>query len=211
MIEVPALLFLFLLQFILLSTGLAIFFLIRQKKYNTKTTISQGEIRRLEGEIEEQKEEIKGLLSWPQKFSELQKRLVEIQGINAKLKETVELLVPEAQRSKEFEQLVADIHQHNNDLNTCIGTLQSENELLNQRVRSSDRETDSLSRKLQNSVKKEDYQHIVSEKKSLEIKIEKLREELDKKTKDYDKLEKNYIYLEKEYNSLYKNIKGEEP
>jgi len=210
-IKVPALLFLFLVQFILIFMGLAVFLFIRHRKLDIKATILQGEIRRLESELDRQKEEIEGLLGWPKMFSDLQQKFEQVQGINTRLKESVEALVPEAQRSKEFEQLIAEIDHHNNELNTCVGALQNENESLTQRMISAARETEKLSGKLRESVKKEDYQRLESEKNGLELKVAKLREELDSKTKDCERLEKNFIYLEKEYNALYKNIKGEEP
>ena len=211
MLKINALLFLFIVQFFLISTGISIYLFIRHRKLSTKFTISQGEIRRLGSEINKQEEEIGALSAWPKMYEETRQKLEQIQGINGKLIQTVESLVPEAQRSKEFEQMITEIGQHNKELNTCIGTLEKENASLEKSLQSSQREADDLSSKLQQSVKKEEFDRVMSEKKGLEIKIERLQEELKTKTKEIEQIEKNYIYLEKEYNALYKNIKGEEP
>lgn len=211
MIKVPALLLLFLIQFLLISLGLAIFLFIRHKKLHVKSTISQGEIRRLENEIKQHKEEISGLSSWQEMFNNLQGKFEQVNSVNAKLKEMIDFLIPEAERSKEFQEIINEVEQNNKDLGTCIGTLQKENEALSQQMKTFEKEVGGLSKKLKDSVKKEEYQSVLSEKQSLEKKVERLKEDLEKKTKDYEKLEKNYIYLEKEYNALYKNFKGEEP
>jgi chromosome segregation ATPase len=211
MVNVPALLFLFLLQFLLVSIGLAVFFFIRHRKMNMKLVISQGEIRRLESEIERHKEEVNGLLSFQKMFYDLQQKFEQIQGINTKLREAVEVLVPEAERSKEFAELISQIDSHNKELSTCIGTLQTENDSLTKRMKSFQTEVAGMSERLRGSVTKEDHQQVLNEKDRLERKIKNHQEELDKKTREYEKLEKNYMHLEKEYNALYMNIKGEVP
>jgi chromosome segregation ATPase len=211
MVKVPALLFLFLIQFLLMFLGLAVFFFIRQRKSDIKSIIAQGEVRRLESEVLRHEEEGKDLLKLQKMFNDLQEKFGQIQSINVKLKEAVEVLVPEAERSKEFQELIAQIDSHNKELNTCIGTLQTENDSLTERMKSYKKEVTGLSDKLRDAVKKEDHQRLLNEKQRLERKIEDLLKEIDKKSKDYDKLEKNYVHLEKEYNALYSNVKGEKP
>jgi chromosome segregation ATPase len=211
MVNIPALLFLFLLQFLLMFLGLAVFLFIRHRKMNIKLVISQGEIRRLESEIQKHKEEVNGLLGFQKMFQDLQQKFDQIQGVNTKLREAVEVLVPEAERSKEFAELISQIDSHNKELNTCIGTLQTENDSLTERMKSFQTEVDGLSDKLRESVNKEEHQRVLNEKERLERKVGNLKAEIDKKTGEYDKLEKNYMHLEKEYNALYMNIKGEVP
>jgi len=210
-IKIPALLFLFLVEVIFICAGLAVFFFIRHRKISIKATIAGGEIRRLESEIGKQQGEVETLSGYPKMYEEMREKLEQIQAINSKLKETVEALVPEAERSKEFEQMLAEIDEHNKELNAAIGSLQNEKETLSQSKQYFKKEAEGLAGKLRDSVKRDDYQHVMSEKKSLELKVESLQAEVDQKTKALEKLEKNYIYLEKEYNALYRNIKGEDP
>lgn len=211
MVNIPALLFLFIVQFLLISVGLAVFFFRKNNALSAKTVLSHGEIRRLEAEIEEKDTEIAEFVNLKKVFGELQGNFEQVRSVNTKLKEMVDALVPEAERSKEMQELLMQMEQNNKNLDTCLGTMQKENVALSDRLKSSEREAEKLSTKMKDMVKKEDYQRVMSEKKNLELKIEKLRDDLDKKTKECEKLEKNYIYLEKEYNALYKNIKGEDP
>jgi chromosome segregation ATPase len=210
MIRISALIFLFTIQFLLIFWGLAVFLFLRNKKLIIKSTISQGEIRRLENEIKQYKEEITGLSGWQEMFNNLQGKFEKVNSVNSKLKAMIDVLVPEAERSREFQEIINEVEQNNNELGTCIGALQKENEALNQQMKTFEKDVSGLSRKLKDSVKKEEYQSVLNEKQSLERKQERLREELENKTKEYEKLEKNYIYLEKEYNALYNNFKGEQ-
>lgn len=211
MIKVHALAFLFLIQFLLIFLGLSVFLFLRHKKVNTKVVVSQGEIRRLESEIDNRKKEIAGLLRWKDMFNDLQQKFEKMKSINKKLMETIDVLVPEAERSKEFAELLVEMEQSKKDLDSCIGTLQKENEALSEQMRFSRDEIAGLSGKLKESVSKKDFQKVLNEKMGLETKVHELEEELKMKTKEYEKLEKNFVYLEKEYNALYRNVKGEEP
>lgn len=201
----------FLVQFMLICAGLAAFFFIRHKKISIKATISNSEIRRLESELDRQKEEIESLSAWPGMYEETRQKLEQIQVMNTKLIETVQALVPAAGRSEEFEQMLAQIDLQNKELNSAIGKLENENAALSQSMQNMKKETEGLDNQIRDSVKMDVYQNLLSEKKSLELKVENLRQQVDQKTKEYEKLEKNYIYLEKEYNALYRNIKGEDP
>ncbi len=209
MIKLPALLVLFLIQLLLISWGTAIALFKRNKKLNIQAASSHEEIKKLADELDVQKEGMAEFSNLQTLFSELQQKFEQLTIVNAKLKEMIDFLLPEAERSKEFQEILNEVEHNNNELITCIGTLQKENEALNQRKKSFEKEVDGLSRKLRDTVNKEEYQKVLSEKKSLEIKLENLREDFGKKTKDLEKLERNYIYLEKEYNALYKNFKGE--
>jgi chromosome segregation ATPase len=206
MIKVNALAFLFIIQFMLTFLGLTVFLYLQNKKLSVKEIISRGEINRLRSEIQDKEKINTELLAWKDMFDNLQKKFEQIKGVNAKLKEAIALLIPEAQRSKEYEQLIADIEQNNKELDMCINTLQKENEELDKKAKSFQREISELSTELQHSVSMEEFKKVSAEKKRLEIQVERLKEELDSMTKQYENLEKNYIWLEKEYNALYKNI-----
>ncbi|MBI5055939.1 MAG: hypothetical protein HZB61_04915 [Nitrospirae bacterium] len=211
MIRVNALVFLFIIQFLLMFLGLSIFLFIRHRKLSVKATIAQGEIRRLESEMTGQQQEITNLLPLQDMIKGLQQKFEESKTLNTQMKEMIDFLVPEAERTKEFQQLLTEMEQSNKDLDTSLGTLQMENASLHEQMKSSRKEVDKLSTKLRDTVKKDEYQNVLSEKKGLELKVESLQTRLEEKTKELEKLEKNYIYLEKEYNALYKNFKGEEP
>jgi len=210
MLRINALIFLFIIQFLLISAGLSIFLFFKYRKQAAKGTISQGEIRRLESEIETRKNEITALLKWKDMFTDLQKNFDQIKSVNQKLKEAVDTLVPEAERSKEFAQLITEIEQSNQELDTCLGTLKKENESLNQNMQAFKDQISGLSGKLQNSVSKKEFQKILDENDYFQTQTEKLREDLKHKTKEHEKLEKNFIYLEKEYNALYRDTHGNE-
>ncbi|RJQ18069.1 MAG: hypothetical protein C4560_07775 [Nitrospiraceae bacterium] len=211
MIRVNALVFLFIVQFLLMFLGIAIFLFIRHKKLSVKAVIAQGEIRRLENDLENSKLNVSELLPLQNILKDLQQKHEESNVINAKMKEMIDFLAPEAERSKEFQQLLAEVEKNRKELDTCLGTLQKENEALNEQMESSEKKLRNLSGRLEDSVSKEEYQNVLSEKKSLELKVERMKKDLDQKTSDLERLEKNFIYLEKEYNALYKNVKGEEP
>jgi len=203
LIKVNALAFLFIIQFLLIFFGLTIFLFIKYRKLTIKEVITRGEISRLKSEIEGQTKENILLLRWRDMFIDLREKFELIKNNNIKLKETINLLIPEAQRTKEYEQLLADIESNNKELDMCIGTLQKENENLNQRVKSFTVEMDELTHKLEHSVSEDKYQSLAAEK-NLEIK--KLEEALKEQVRRYENLEKNYVWLEKEYRALYRNI-----
>jgi chromosome segregation ATPase len=209
MIQINALIFLFLVQFLLIFLGLAVFLFLKLKKTNIKSTISQGEIRRLESEIDRYKNEVTGLLNWQNMFNDLQKKFEHVTSVNSKLKAMIDALIPEAERSKEFQEVLCEVENNNKELSACIGSLKNENEEINKQMRSFKSEVDGLSKKLRDSVTKKEYENLLSEKNRLELKVGHLKDDLEKKKKDYEKLEKNYMYLEKEYNALYENLKGE--
>jgi chromosome segregation ATPase len=209
MIRINALIFLFIIQFLLIFLILTIVLFRQYRKINIKTTISLGEIRRLESEIGRYKEEVTGLLNWQTMFNDLQKKFDQVNAVNSKLKGMIDVLIPEAERSKEFQEILNDVEHNNKELSSCIGSLQNEKEAMNKQMTSFQKEIDGLSKKLRESVNKEEYQNVLNEKNRLELKVEHLKEDLDKKKQEYEKLEKNYMYLEKEYNALYDNFKGE--
>ena len=209
MIQIKALIFLFLVQFLLIFLGLAVFLFLRLKKTNIKFTISQGEIRRLESEIDRYKKEVTGLLNWQTMFNDLQKKFEHATAVNLKLKTMIDALIPEAERSKEFQGILNDVENNNKELSVCIGSLKNENDEINKQIISFKNEVDGLSKKLRDSVTKAEYENLLSEKNRLELKVGHLKDDLEKKTKEVEKLEKNYMYLEKEYNALYDNFKGE--
>ena len=209
MLQINALIFLFFVQFLLIFLGAAVFLFLKLRKTNIKFTISQGEIRRLESEIDKHKEEITGLLNWQTMFNDLQKKFEHVTSVNSKLKTMIDALIPEAERSREFQEVLNEVESNNKELSASIGSLKNENEEINKQMRSFKSEAEGLYKKLKDSVGKKEYENLLSEKNRLELKVGHMKDELEQKKKDYDKLEKNYMYLEKEYNALYENLKGE--
>jgi cell division protein FtsB len=91
----------------------------------------------------------------------------------------------------------------------CIRSLKKENEELSQKSASFKSEIHSLSSELDNKVSKEEYDNLSAQKKHLQLKFNKLKQDLEEKTIEHEGLQKNYIWLEKEYNTLYENIEEE--
>lgn len=209
MIRVNALVFLFLVQFLLILFGLSVVLFRQKKKFIMKDIVSSGEIHRLRDEVENLGQRNEQLAVWKDMFNTLQTKVEQIRSVNAKLKDSIALLVPEAERSKEYEQLISDFEKNNNELDMCIGTLRKENSELDHKTKSFARDIDKLKKKLEQSVSNEEHKNILAQKKSLELKVEGLKEELAQITKEYDNLQKNYVWLEKEYNALYKNTQQE--
>jgi len=208
-LQINALNFLFLVQFLLVFLGVSVFLFLKFRKTSVKFTIAQEEIRRLEGEIDKYKKEVTGLLNWQTMFNDLQKKFERVNSVNSKLKTMIDALIPEEERSREFQEILNEVNTNNKELSDCIGSLKNANDALNEQVKSFEREVSDLSKKLIDSVGKEEYQRVVTENNKLELKVEHLKDDLDKKVKECDMIEKNYIYLEKEYNALYNNLKNE--
>jgi uncharacterized phage infection (PIP) family protein YhgE len=193
-IKVNALVFLFVVQFLLIFLGLTIFLFIRSRKINH----GQGSYKdndSLEGSVkipETNNEEIavmKGMLS------DFQDKFEKIKNVNTNLKEAVTTLMPEGEGSGQYEQLLAEVEKNQREIELCIETLQRENEQLNDKNKSFEEGAGKLATK---------YATVLSEKTSLESRVEELHKELAGLTEANDKLKHTYSMLEKEYDALYK-------
>jgi len=205
-IKVPPLLLLFLVQFLLIFLGLSIFLFQRYKKLRIKEVIARGEAGRLKDELNNMEIQNDEVSCWENKFSDLQEKFEHVKNINEKLKESINKLIPEAKRTKEHEQVIRDIELSYVELNSFIKTLKKEKEQLHAKTKAYESDMSKLSHKLELSVPKEEYDKLNTQKKSLELKFDKLKKDLEDKGKEYDGLQKNYLWLEKEYNALYSNI-----
>ena len=211
MIKVPPLVLLFLIQFLLIFMGVSIFLFHRHKKLRIKEVIARGEANRLRDELRNmviQNEQVSG---WGDKFSDLQTKFEQVKNINEKLKDAINKLIPEAKRTKDHEQIFRDIEHSYVELNSFIGALRQEKDQLQAKTKAYESDMSKLSQKLEHSVAKEEFDKLNIQKKSLELKFEKLRKDLEGKVREYDSLQKNYLWLEKEYNALYSNISEEKP
>lgn len=173
-------------------------------------TKSQEEAQRLHDDAKKQEEKVRGqstdIEKWKDLFKDLESKFTSIKQMNAKLKDAIAQLIPEAERSKEYEQLVADIEKSNKELDTCIAALSREKEALIRMNTSIKSKADELSQKLQDSVSKEEFNKLMVQKNDLESNVNALTEQLNAKTQEYDSLKQNFAALEKEYNALYMNI-----
>ena len=136
----------------------------------------------------------------------MQKQFEHVKNINDKLKESINKLIPESKRTKEHEQAFSDIEQFNVELEAFIVTLRKEKEQLHEKIKAYEIDMKKLSQKLEHSVPKDEYDKLNAQKKSLELKFDKMKKDLEDKTKEHENLQKNYLWLEKEYNALYSNI-----
>ncbi len=209
MVRINALVFLFIIEFLLILFCLNIFLFLRHRKQTIKKIISDGEIQKLRNDIERQKNKIVELLSWKDMFNELDKRFQLVRTINVKLKDSLTVLIPEDERSEELKKIIADFEYTNKELDMCVGVLKQETESLNQKMKYFEDEIDGLSERLQRSVNKKEFDRILAERDELAGKLRKLEKEPNNRAKAYKDLQDKYTSLEKEYNALYRDIKGE--
>ncbi len=202
MIKVNALAFLFIIQFLLIFSGLTLFLFIQYRKQKQRNIFTYEEIQNLNDQDAE-------LLVLKDLYNDLKGKFEHLKNMNVKLKETIAKLTPEAEKSREYEEIINDIEQCNKDLEMCIGSLEKENEELDKKIVSFKYDIQGLSKELLDSVKKVEFDRVVAEKNRLEIKVKNLKEQLDKKTKKNEKLDRDYLSLEKEYKALYENIEAE--
>lgn len=186
--------------------GLSLYLFLRYKKLSIKEVISRGEANRLRDELKNMEMPNDEVSGWENKFSDLQTKFEQVKTINDKLKESINKLIPEAKRTKEHEKIIRDIEQSYVELDSFIGTLRKEKEQLYTKTRDYEIDMSKLSQKLEHSVPKEEYDKLNTQKKSLELKFDKVKKDLEDQVKEYDNLQKNYVWLEKEYNALYSNI-----
>jgi len=210
-IKVPPLVLLFLIQFLLIFMGVSIFLFLRHKKLRIKEVIARGEANRLRDELRNMVMQNDQVSDWGNKFSDLQTKFEQVKNINEKLKDAINKLIPEAKRTKDHEQIFRDIEHSYVELNSFIGALRQEKDQLQAKTKAYESDMSKLSQKLEHSVAKEEFDKLNIQKKSLELKFEKLRKDLEGKVREYDSLQKNYLWLEKEYNALYSNISEEKP
>ncbi|UCH81009.1 MAG: hypothetical protein JSW20_14940 [Nitrospiraceae bacterium] len=167
---------------------------------------AQKELQILHTEVNRQSLVNNELMEWKDMFNELQEKFEGIRTLNEKLKDSIALLIPEAERSKEYEQLITDIEQSNKTLDNCIGSLKKENEELEKTTAALEREANGLADLLQKSVRKEELDKAVEKKRSIELKYKKIVAEFDQLRTEHEKLQKSNMSLQKEYNALYDNI-----
>ena len=209
MVRVNALAFIFIVQFLLMFLGIAIFLFIHCRRQTRRAVVSRQEIGRLNDDIRNQKRKSSELLKWKEMFEDLQEKFKQIKNINMKLKGAIETLVPDAEKSKEYKQLISDLELNNNELDSCLESLGSKNDELEKKALTFEHKVEGLNRKLQDYVSKAKYNIAVSENKSLELKVDSLKKQIESQAKEYENLEKNYAWLENEYNALYDNINEE--
>jgi chromosome segregation ATPase len=200
-INVSPLSILFLMQFLLIFGGCAVFLFLQNKKLRSERAKAS-----CHNDIEHELQQVNELSAWKDMFNALQEKFDHIRGINNKLKDTVTSLIPEAEKSKDYEKLIADIEQSNKELDLCLATMEKDNAELEKKSASYEKQVENLQRKMKEYVSKAEFDKSSAENTGLEMKIKKLKDDLESKTAEYGKLEKNYMWLEKEYNALYDNV-----
>jgi predicted RNase H-like nuclease (RuvC/YqgF family) len=212
-LKVHPLIFLFLVQFFLILCALTILLFIRNRKLATRESTTRAESQRFEAEIRKREGSVKvendDVSKWKAMVNDMQNKFEAMRSTNIKLKELIERLIPEADRSKEYEELLSGIEITNKELDTCVGTLENKNKELETRAESIEREAEGLAELLQKSVRKEELDMVLSQKEELELKVEELEKELENKTNECDTLTKQFEWLKKEYNSLYREDEEE--
>jgi DNA repair exonuclease SbcCD ATPase subunit len=205
-LQVDPLFVLLTIQCLLISAGFSIFMIIKYRNLLAIKDAAQKELQILHTEVNRQSLVNNELMEWKDMFNELQEKFEGIRTLNEKLKDSIALLIPEAERSKEYEQLITDIEQSNKTLDNCIGSLKKENEELEKTTAALEREAYGLADLLQKSVRKEALDRAVEKKRSIELKYKKIVAEFDQLRTEHEKLQKSNTSLQKEYNALYDNI-----
>ena len=205
-ITVNALAFLFLIQSMLIAIVFVIFYYQISKKEKMKATIAQSKVRQLLMAVENQEEQSGEVTEWKEMFKDLQSKFDQIRKVNKKLTESITSLVPKAEKSKEYENLIAEIENNNEELDSCIGTMKEENANLGKKMESFRKEVQGLSTKLDDSINKSEFDYVMAEKNKLELNCSSLKSKVKELDKAHKNLQKNYVWLEKEYNALYENI-----
>jgi len=208
-LQVDPLLALLVVQFLLVFAGLTIFMIIKYRKLSAKEEKAQREVLVLNAEVDKQGQINNELMAWKVMFNDLQEKFEGIRIVNEKLKNSLAALIPEAERTKEYEQLIAAIEQNNETLDNCIGSLKKENEDLESTVAALEREAEGLADLLQQTVRKEELERALEQKQSLKLKYEKTMKELDQLRSEHENLQNQNEALQKEYNALYNNIEAE--
>lgn len=206
MITVNAVLFLFIIQFLLIFIALTVAFYLQNKKQKIKLRTLKFGIEGLSSENETRGIENDERLQWKNMLANLQSKFEQIREANLKLTTSMKALIPESEKSKEHEQFIAQIEQSNKELDACITSLSMENAILGQQVESYKDQVKDLSVKQESSIHKAKYEKILAINDSLELRVESLNKELKEVKKANEDLEKKYIWLENEYNALYENI-----
>ncbi len=209
MLQVDPLYALLTVQCLLIFAGLIIVMFIKYRRLSAREVATQRDLHVLQSELNKQAQIKNEIVTLKVVFNELQDKFEGIREVNEKLKNSLVALIPEAERSKEYEQLIADIEQNNNTLDNCIGSIKKENEELETTVASLEREAEGLADLLQKTVRKEELDRALEQKQSLQLKHEKIAEELDQVRTEHENLQKSHESLQKEYNALYNNIEEE--
>ncbi len=209
MLKIDPLFALIAVQCLLVFAGITIFIIVKYRKLSAMELAAQRELRSLRAEVDKQAQIKHELRVWKHMFNELQEKFEGIRTVNEKLKDSLAALIPEAERSKEYEQLIADIEQNNITLDNCIGSIKKENEELEKTVAALEREADGLADLLQQTVRKEELDRALEQTQSLKLKHEKILKELKQLRDEHEKLQKSNELLQKEYNALYDNVEAE--
>ncbi len=209
MLQIDPLYALLTVQGLLVLAGITLYMIIKCRTLSASAGESQKEVRLLQADIDRQARINRELLDWKSRFNEMQEKFEGIRTVNDKLKYTLAALIPEAERSKEYEQLISDIEQNNKTLDHCLGSIKKENDELEKTVAALEREADGLADLLQQTVRKEELDMALKQKHSLQLKHKKTAAELDQLRTEHENLKKSHESLQKEYQALYDNIEEE--
>ncbi len=209
MIRINALAFLFVIQIMLIILGGAVYLFIQFRKSRKQETSYKLEIVRLNAKAGNDGQENEDLLNWKEMFHDLQENFEKVRASNIELQAMVSKLVPEAEQSEEYKNMIKQFEKNNKELDNCLGTLEKENDSLDTKIGDIEDEVKGLTRKLKDSVSKEEFDRIVADNNRLNMKLKNVKEQFDSKTEEYEKLDKNYLWLEKEYNALYESSEQE--
>ena len=205
-IKINALAMLFLVQFLLIFIALTIVFYRKFMKEKIKATVSEGGVRRLSHEVKKIEKKSDETDGWKSKFGDMQSKFEVIKTHNAKLKQSIEALIPKAERTKEYEQVIGEIEGSYVELDSFLRDLKKDKLHLTKQSEALQGDIYKLSGKLEESVSKSEFDILQATKHEVDLIVNKLQKELEDRNEAYETLEKNYMWLETEYNALYENV-----
>ena len=212
-----------LIEIIVVSVGIALFFFFQNRKLKSSHNDSQESAEKMQKELTIQSKKKTELSEWKAKFENLQQKFDRMKEVNGTLKEFIRSIMPESAGSENMQQLLSDMDLSRNDLDACISGLKTEMKDRGEQITSNKKqgqlhekelklqkeEITHLKRKLKDTVKKAEFDSIQAEKNRLVIRVEQVEKQLKQKTEEFKKMEKEHMWLEKEYNAMYNNVDEE--
>jgi len=157
----------------------------------------------LEAKTVQQNMLITQLAGYRDMLADLQAKLKQMTDSNEKLKAGITKLIPEAERSKDLEDLLEEFERSKRDVDNCMGTLQSENQRMSEAIENYEREMEGLSDLA------DEYKKLLQKKDVIVRKLQQAEAELETTTTSYESLQNQFNTLEAEYKRLYDETQGE--
>lgn len=139
--------------------------------------------------VNSQRDKVARLLSYKDLLEEMKEKFARISDANKKLRDTLNELLPEAERSEELEKALKNFELSNRDMNMSLNTLEEENKRLSEKL---DAQTNKA-HKVDEMVEK--HEKLLRDNAKFERRAEVAEKELKSLKFQFDTLEKEYKRL----------------